>query len=519
MKRLFALLGLAAGISGQTQVTWSSDIACILYSHCTSCHRPGGLAPFSLMTYAEAQSNAAAIEDAVITHGEMPPWPPDQSYNAMAHNRDLTQTEKDRIADWVQAGAPMGNPIDAPAAPVYQVGPVLSNPDQIIRIPNFTLGAMSTDEYRCFPIQNTQNQTVYIKKLEVIPGNNGIVHHVLVFHDVNNGSWSLDSLDPGPGYTSFGGPGTNSANLLGGWVPGNDLYEAPLSMGIRVPAGGTFIVQVHYPLGSSGETDSTEIRMEFAGGTQRNITISPILNHVTTMVNGPLFVPANTVQTFHQQKTLFGNYSAVGILPHAHLLCTSMEAYAVLPNQDTVPLIRIPHWDFHWQGTYSFKSPVHLPNGTVLHGWATYDNTVNNPHNPSNPPINVAVGEATTDEMMLFYFFYTPYQSGDPNIPIDTSNHLTHHENCGADLLHAPSFSPPGSPRAFPNPSSGKLVVSGAEWAEWYAVFDVRGTELMRTNWSDLQREIDLTSLPAGTYWIQLGNNVHTSTLSVVLSL
>ena len=145
----------------------------------------------------------------------------------------------------------------------------------------------------------------------------------------------------------------------------------------------------------------------------------------------PLFIPANTRQSF---KQTFGpvplKVTVTGIAPHAHLICESMRAYATTLEGDTIPLIDIPHWDFEWQGFYQFQKPVIIPQGATLHGEATYNNTVSNPHLPEDIPIDVSVGEATTDEMMLFFLSLSIYEVGDEDMIIDTSAHKMHFEQC-----------------------------------------------------------------------------------------
>src|SRR6185295_2498655 len=118
---------------------------------------------------------------------------------------------------------------------------------------------LTNDEYRCFIISNTFATDAYITAMEVIPGNRAAVHHVLVYSDDSNTPVQLDSADPAPGYISFGGTGSSSSQLIGGFVPGSDPYFLPPNMGMLVPSGSRIIVQVHYPESSAGMTDSTRV--------------------------------------------------------------------------------------------------------------------------------------------------------------------------------------------------------------------------------------------------------------------
>ncbi|MEO6190469.1 MAG: hypothetical protein ABIO44_09085, partial [Saprospiraceae bacterium] len=146
------------------------------------------------------------------------------------------------------------------------------------------------------------------------------------------------------------------------------------------------------------------------------------LNHSFSLLNGPLFIPANTIKTFNAAYTIPNQkITLLGVAPHMHLIGKSIEVYAEKPSKEVQNLIRITDWNFHWQGSYYFPKPVILTQGTKLVSKAIYDNTNNNPNNPNSPPKLVSLGEKTTDEMMLVYFTYLVYQNGDENIVIDSS--------------------------------------------------------------------------------------------------
>ena len=136
-----------------------------------------------------------------------------------------------------------------------------------------------------------------------------------------------------------------------------------------------------------------------------------------SLLDGPLYIPANQTRTFHQQSApLSQPMSLISICPHMHYLGKSYKIWAETPDGSTIPLIDIPQWDFNWQRYYSFPFVEYLPAGTTLHSEGVYDNTVNNPHNPSNPPVDVSKGAKTTDEMFLCYFIYANYEIGDENV-------------------------------------------------------------------------------------------------------
>lgn len=493
---------------------WAQDVAPILYTHCTSCHSPGGIAPFSLMTYNDAYSNMNNIPYYVSSR-QMPPWPPDPAYSHFASERLLTQNEITTLTNWVTAGGPQGDPNLAPPMPQYSNLQVITSPDFDNRIPNYTVTS-ATDIYRCFVLPTSFGVDKYITELEVIPGNRAIVHHVLVFQDASSTCITLDNNDPGPGYTNFGGVGSSTATLIGAWVPGMSALSMPSGMGIKLSANANLVLQVHYPTGSQGLSDSTRILLKFSDGSSsiRTVSIAPALNHGTGngtnggITNGPLFIPANTVKTFYSAfKIPAVDVTALNVGPHMHLIGKSVKSYAVTPSSDTIPLIKIDNWDFHWQGNYNFKNLIRIPANSFLYGEATYDNTINNPHNPSNPPLDVTKGEGTTNEMMLIYFSYLPYQSGDENI-IQPDVYLgTENLNPGGIVQSLQLYD------VYPNPSVDNATIS------WYLpynssvkidILSIDGRIVKSYNQSSAQMngfglyQTNMGNLPPGEYLIRL---------------
>ncbi|MFZ1686215.1 MAG: hypothetical protein WAU70_02265 [Flavobacteriales bacterium] len=419
--------------SAQTP-TWADDVACIVYSHCTTCHHEGGAGHFSLMTYTDAYSKRGDMQ-LLTTARIMPPWPPDENYRSLAHERSLTQDEIDIISEWVNGNAPEGVPGNAPTPPEYLNEVVIDQPDLSVIMDDYVVPPSTDDLYRCFVMPGNTSVDQFITGMEVIPGNTEVVHHVLVFQDATGQAQALDDADPAPGYTNFGGIGVDDAKLIGIWVPGSSPYFTPAGFGINLTAGADIVMQIHYPAGSNAALDSTRVNMQLTGTPLRGLSIDPLLEHFFTMTDGPLIIPPDQIKTFHNAFTvpLQGIVTAIG--PHAHKVCTSMKAFATTPGNDTIPLIDIPNWDFQWQGLYEFRKPVFLPTNSVLHGEATYNNTITNPNNPQDTATQyVFLGEATSDEMMLFYFAWAFGFPSDTLTVIDNSAHGDHHLNCTTDF-------------------------------------------------------------------------------------
>lgn len=523
MKKTLTLSFLfLAFLSGKAQTpTWSNQVSCILYSHCTSCHNPNGLAPFSLLTYSDAYNKRFNISTSV-SDGKMPPYLPDLTYSRFAHERVLTLDEITLINAWASGGAPAGDTTQAPPAPVYNSAEEITAPDLVARMPVFTVPNISNDLYQAFILTNPSPTTRYITEFEIVPGNRNIVHHVLVFQDSTNAPVTNDSAFAGPGYVSFGGIGSNKAQLISAWVPGSGVYTLPAGMGVKLNAGARIVVQIHYPNGSDGQVDSTKINIKFSPTPLRNVNIDAALN-TGNMTNGPLIIPANSTKTFYSQYTVPANVTVVSVAPHAHLICTKFEVFGVTPVGDTIRFIRINDWDFHWQGVQNFQRPIKVPTGTILHGIAFYDNTTNNPHNPNPSPQTVTLGEATTDEMMLIYFGYLLYQNGDENVIVDTSAHMAHYLNCEPQALISGVEDGPVNEvnwMVSPNPATDNLTVwvNDELLGQPINIYDLTGRKMIADQvlWQT-KTSINTSHLLNGVYLVRVANGSHSYTQRVMI--
>ncbi|MEZ4918904.1 MAG: T9SS type A sorting domain-containing protein [Saprospiraceae bacterium] len=423
MKKILLILCFCAPlVLGAQTIDWATDIAPILYEHCVSCHRDDGIGHFSLIGYGNAYSNRYGIRY-MTEERQMPPWKADPEYRHYVGENVLTDAEILAISEWVEQGAPAGDMSQAPEDPVFLQGSEIGQADNVLLTPYYTLTS-TEDEYRCFVMPSGLLEDAYLRGIEVIPGNHEAVHHVLIFEDTTGISSDLDAQTPEPGYVSFGGIGVQGARLVGAWVPGSRPQLLPESMGIKLHAGSSLVLQTHFPGEAVGLSEATTVNLFYTDGTNgiREVRMAPVLNHTPiSLQDYPLYIPADSIKTYHAKFTIPIKASVLGVAPHMHLIGRSITSFAVTPAGDTVPLIRIPEWDFHWQGRYMFQYIQTLPAGTTLHAFAEYDNTSGNPNNPSFPPVDVSEGEATTDEMMLVYFTFMGYETGDENILLDST--------------------------------------------------------------------------------------------------
>ncbi len=387
----------ASTLLADDSITYSEHIAPILWENCASCHRPGEVGPFPLLTYEDAVKRANFLVE-VTEERRMPPWKAEPGFGEFHDARTLTAEQIEQLARWAEAGAPEGDRSKLPSPPRFPEGWQLGEPDLILEMPEpFEVPASGRDVFRCFvlPIDLPEDRTV--AAVEFRPGNRGVVHHALFFLDSTGQARKLEAADPKPGYSSFGGIGITPTGSLGGWAPGATPRRLPEGYGRRLSKGSDLVLQVHYhPIGKP-ETDRSVVGLYFTERPAEKIIMGlPLVNYKD------VYIPAG--KSDHEVKAsleLPADVTVIGISPHMHYIGREMKVVANLPDGSQEPLIWVQDWDFNWQGQYQYKVPIRLPKGTVLELLATYDNSAANPSNPSDPPKLVTWGEQTTDEMCL----------------------------------------------------------------------------------------------------------------------
>lgn len=411
------LIGLWMCVQGNAQ-TYHADVAPIIYNHCTSCHRPGEIAPMPFTSYSEVAAYGEFIAY-VTSIGYMPPWSPDPDYSHFVGENVLTSEQLATLSDWVDAGKPEGNPADNPGLPDFPEESALGTPDLVLSMSGpYTHEGDMTDQYQVFVLPTGLDQNTAIRAMEVQPGNRNVAHHSILGLDISGTAAQLDAEDPAPGYESFGGFGFNAeSSFFGAWVPGALSVEYPPGIGRTLPSESDLLLQMHYGPSPIEETDLTEVHVFLSDG--------PIEREVFTAIMGPqhldspFILPPGQVSNFHGTIPVTEDVSLISIAPHCHLIGSSWLVYATSPdNQDTIPLISIPSWDFNWQGFFTFPQLTKIPQGYTVHGEASYDNTSNNPFNPNDPPQWVTFGEGTEDEMFFVFIDLVTYQEGDEDIAL-----------------------------------------------------------------------------------------------------
>jgi len=399
MKNIIAVSAISlifAGVSAAATPTFNKDIAPILYQNCATCHRPGEVAPFPLLTYQDAAKRAKLIST-VTQRRYMPPWKAEPGYGSFANERRLTDTQIGLIRSWAEAGAPEGDPGDKPQPPKYAEGWLGGEPDRVFKLPaKFSLAADGPDRFQCFVLPMNLDRDVYVSASEFRPDNRRVVHHALVYLDTTGAAQKLAAADGS--YPCFGGPGFPSATLLGGWAPGAVPGPKDETLSIPVKQSSSLVIQIHYHPSGKPEQDQSSLGLSFASHPPTKGRTAVILfNPRIDIPGGDSHYVVKTAVELPRDVELHG------ITPHAHYLCKDMKITATLPDGNVTPLIWIKDWDFNWQGGYQYAKPMTLPKGTRIDMEYTYDNSEDNSRNPSHPPIRVRWGEETKDEMAVVF--------------------------------------------------------------------------------------------------------------------
>ena len=225
------------------ETTFSEHISPIIYNNCTVCHREGEIGPFPLTNYAEVVDLAESILY-VTEERLMPPWPPNRQFSRFVGERGLTDGQLQLIANWVESGAPQGDPAQEAPIPDFPEGSLLGEPDIVLKMSEaFPIRGNNRDEYRVFVLPTGLTEDRDIVALEFRPGNPSIVHHALFAMDTTGEARRLEAEDARPGYESFGGFGVplRQGLSLGGWVPGATPRFYPAGTGVRLPANADLL--------------------------------------------------------------------------------------------------------------------------------------------------------------------------------------------------------------------------------------------------------------------------------------
>jgi len=381
--------------------TFNRDIAPIMFAKCAECHRPGEVAPFSLLSYSDASKRADFLAQ-VTQSRKMPPWRAEIGHVGFLGERRLSDKQIALLETWAKEGAPEGAAEDLPQPPQFASGWRLGKPDVEIKIPHpFTVPAGGEDIFQHFVLPLNLDDDKEIVGWEFRAGNAAVVHHAIIFLDTSGVGRRKDEETPEPGYRTSGSIGIPVAGIVGVWTPGMTPQFFPQNIGLPVSKRADVVVQLHLHPSGKEEVDQSSIALYFAKKpVARRMAGAPLVIG-SLMIDIP---PGAKDYSITSSVTLPLDVTLISLLPHMHLVGKEMRLTATLPDGEIKQLVWIKDWNFYWQDNYVYRDPVKLPTGTRLDIVSKYDNSEENALNPSKPPQRVLFGNDSTDEMCFGIF-------------------------------------------------------------------------------------------------------------------
>lgn len=383
------------------EVTWSADVAPIVFDNCVPCHRAGGVAPFVLSDYDSASAWAKPMKQAVMNRTMPPPGP--TSCGECQSFENLWWLEPEEIAtlrQWADTEMPAGDLSKVPELP--DNAPVMDRVDASMSMAEpYTPDATVPDDLRCFLLDPELSTDRFLTAFEVVPGEPLVVHHVILYALTSDTAVeraqdkAADHV--GLGYPCFGGPGVEDNRMVAAWVPGVGPTYFPDRTGIRLGAGRQLVLQIHYNLGNGPLPDQSQVNLKLEDKIDFEATIVDDLVHDTFELE-PGQTSVQSEFTMDEIVEGIDDMTIWGVLPHMHTLGTTLTVEAWDKDHYTC-LADVAQWDFNWQGLYFYEEPVLVrgsDNVRIRCGWNT--EAVSKP---------VFFGDGTEDEMCLAFFYAT----------------------------------------------------------------------------------------------------------------
>jgi mono/diheme cytochrome c family protein len=364
--------------------TYAKEVSRLVQAKCSSCHHPGGIGPFSLLTYRQTKGWGEMIKE-VVSQRRMPPWHADPAVGKFKNDRRLTDQEIATIVTWIDGGRPMGNEADLPEPVKYSEDWRIPGPDAVFELPaEQTIAPSGVVPYREIEVPTNFTEDKWLQAIEARASNPKVVHHIIVF--VRSPEMQVGERQD---FQRLG------RGFLVGFAPGVIPTVLQPGYAVKVPKGSSLIFQMHYTPTGKNETDRSQLGIVFAKEPPQHEVVT------ATTINGDFLIPAGDPNyQVIAESVIPDNAVLYSMTPHMHYRGKSFEYIAHYPDGKSETLLRVPNYDFNWQTSYILETPARLPKGTRIETIAHFDNSANNKANP-DPTKPVRWGEQTWEEMMI----------------------------------------------------------------------------------------------------------------------
>jgi hypothetical protein len=411
---------IAAALLMGGPVTFNKDVLPILQANCQSCHRPGQVAPMSLLTYQDARPWAKDIKIKVASR-QMPPWNADPRYGHFANDRSLKQSEIDTIIGWMAQGAPEGDPKDKPAPLQWPDAGWQIGPDIIVNGPESTVPAHTKNnviEWTNYIMPTGFTKDTWITSIEIKPSEPAVTHHICIsfiphrpdtkynvpqWRDIVRDENGVEIAKPAVKRqrTAASADVSRISDDAGQecYLPGTQPIDyRPHHAGKLIPAGSDILFNVHYTPNGKDVVDRPQVGFTVAKEDPPNKYILLSTHgvqdrqHFAITANDANWAPPEAIVTFLDDAKL------VWMSPHMHMRGKDMTFTVVYPDGKSEIILNVPHFDFNWQLGYVPSQPITLPKGTKLIVSGHFDNSAGNKFNP-DPNQTVYYGNMVWEEM------------------------------------------------------------------------------------------------------------------------
>jgi hypothetical protein len=437
IKRILQVGGVSAalilGVSAahNADPTFAEDIAPIFNKNCVMCHRPGAMAPFSLLDLDSAQAYLADMKEAV-SKGTMPPWQADGPTGVFRNDRRLADKDKQMIIRWLETGAKPGDMKKLPPRPVFTSSWEMGEPDLIVKMPaDYVVPATGTVEYQYFTVPLGITEEKWVQAIEIMPGAREVVHHVLVYARM---APAQPGAAPAPAPPPAAAPGAAPAapqpppfirnrdhgippdpprkdmanppprprgSIIGTTAVGSNMVDFPPGTALRLRPGMELIFQMHYTPHGHAMKDRSAVGFRFA----KQEPTEEIFT--SNFVNGSFTLPAGAKDVAIPSELGIGQPVKIyALFPHTHLRGTRWQYTLQKPDSTSEVILNVPRYDFNWQTFYLYNKPLELAPGSKINATAWYDNSAGNKSNP-DPKVDVKWGDQSWEEMQYTGFIYS----------------------------------------------------------------------------------------------------------------
>jgi hypothetical protein len=396
MKLHLSIAGVFFGIAAMAAPpTFNQNVLPILQKNCQGCHRPGEIAPMSLISYQDARPWAKAIKAAVATK-KMPPWFAEVGH--FANDPTLSEADVRTLSAWADNGAPEGNLKDAPPPIQFQDGWNIK-PDMIVEMPkDFHVAATGTINYQNFLVKVNFPEDKWVVAAEMRPGNSRAVHHGRVIVRPPGSKFMADAIPGEPYETTSAAAGNPQAgtDLLGKYNPGLGAQSFDTEDSAKfIPKGSDLVFNLHYTSVGTPQTDRSKVGLVFAKHPPKNrYWMSPGTPAAFNLVIRP---GDNNAEVVSEVTVGIDDAKLVYVQPHLHLRGKDYELRLIYPTGETQTVFK-GQWNFEWQIGYQMEKPIVMPKGTRILAIAHFDNSADNKYNP-DPSKQVLWGDQNWDEM------------------------------------------------------------------------------------------------------------------------